>query len=251
MRRLFPTFLLCLWLSAPTAAQAQETEPLPWWAAAPERGSARGIPSPRVPPNQKRAESVGAPNKGSLKRGVPLPRSGPGYRRRDRDTHYGTDATVAAIRFAAARYAETYPGTAPLIVGDLSREGGGKLKPHGSHRTGRDVDIGYPARGNRALKRFARDATVDTIDLEKTWFVFEALILGGDVQYIFTDTTLLAGLAAEARRAGWSQADVDRLFLFPDEGRRRRGAIRHARGHLSHFHVRFACPAGDPECTSY
>lgn len=247
--RVLTTALALLALAAPTAG-ADEPPPLPWWTAPPASQAERGIPSPRVPPGEKRAESVGAPNAGSLKRGVRLPASGPGYRRYDRDSHYGTDATVAAIRYVAARYAETYPGSAPLVVGDISAKGGGKLRPHGSHRTGRDVDIGYPARGNRAMTRFDRGASVDTIDLEKSWFVLEALILGGDVQYVFVDTSLLVPLAAEARRAGWSEADVDRIFLLPGDGSKR-GAIRHARGHLSHFHVRFDCPAGDEDCTSY
>lgn len=234
-------------LLAPTA---HAEGPEPWWGDEPETAPRSGVPSPRVAPSKKRSESVGAANKGRLRRGAALPSSGPGFVRVERDTHYGTDETVALLRYLGARYAEAFPGTAPLVIGDLSAKGGGRLRPHGSHRTGRDVDIGYPEKGNVRRRGFRRGLEIGSIDWEKTWFVLESLLVSGQVRYIFVVDAFMPRLVQEALRAGWTEQELDRWFLMPDE-KPRRGAVRHARGHVSHFHVRFVCPAGDDACEMY
>ena len=95
-------------------------------------------PSPLAPQIQG---SIGTPNRGVLTESVELPSEGDGYKwlRRD-DRHHGLPRFVRAIERAAARVAHERPG-AMLAVGDLSARGGGRLLPHLSHRTGRDVDL--------------------------------------------------------------------------------------------------------------
>ncbi len=208
------------------------------------------LPDWRVPAEERRARSVGRPNKGHLENGVPLPMSGLGYTRFDRDTHFGTDETIALIEYAAARVAYAFPGSAPMLVGAISKEDGGAIGRHHSHRTGRDVDIAFFEKGNATRRFFNGDLTAADVDMVKSWYTLETLILTDRVEYIFADRSLHAGLRAQAEDAGWGPDELDAFFLLEDESGYR-GIIRHAGGHLDHFHVRFRCPEGDSACESY
>src|SRR5690606_12139398 len=105
-----------------------------------------GCVPPRPAPGQ--TASVGLANDGYLLGGVPLPDRGPGFvrGRPGETTRFGTPALVGALGRAAAAVAEAYPGSPPLKVGDLSGPGGGAHPRHGSHRSGRDVDVIFYAR---------------------------------------------------------------------------------------------------------
>ncbi|MGM0576589.1 MAG: penicillin-insensitive murein endopeptidase [Myxococcota bacterium] len=208
------------------------------------------LPDWRIDPEEMQSRSVGPPNDGRLEHGVPLPRKGTGFVRYARDTQYGTDETVAIIRWVAAHLVAAYPGTAPMLVGDISREGGGRLHPHSSHQTGRDVDIGFFEESNDARSWFNGRLEPEEIDFDKTWFVMERLLLTGRVEYIFVEDDLLPHLVEAARDYGWTDEAIDRAFLLPEESGYR-GIIRHAGGHDSHFHVRFRCPPADDACESY
>lgn len=228
----------------PNALLASATAALPT-VAEPEE-----VPDWRVPADERRARSVGRPNKGRLEHGVPLPMSGLGYTRFDRDSHFGTDETIAVIEYAAARVAYAFPGTAPMLVGAISKEDGGAITHHHSHRTGRDVDIAFFEKGNTTRRFFNNDLTVEGIDMVKSWYLLETLMLTGRVEYIFADRSLHAALSAQAEASGWGPDELDSFFLLDGESGYR-GIIRHAGGHLDHFHVRFRCPEGDSDCESY
>lgn len=200
-----------------------------------------------VPPDARKARSVGAPNSGRLVDAVALPETGDGFRRRDRDTCYGTDETVALLEYAGAQLAAAFPGTAPFFVGDMSDDDGGRLSPHKSHQSGRDVDIGFLERRNRARTRFDKKTPSDALDYVKTWFIIETLLMTGRVQYVFVNQSRIGGLMTAAAEAGWPEADIDALFLEKGETPRR-GVIRQTAGHTAHFHVRFRCPVGDKGC---
>ena len=197
---------------------------------------------------KRRSSSRGEPTQGRLHRGIALPRKGTGFVRRNRDRYYGTHETIALVRYAAARLAAAYPGTAPLLVGDISEKAGGKAPPHRSHQSGRDVDIGFVERSNTTRTQFKGDLSLDEIDVDRSWFVMETLLQTGKVQYIFINETLLRRFASHARAMGWTRDAVDALFVLPGE-RIKRGAVRHADGHTYHFHVRFHCPEGDRHCS--
>jgi murein endopeptidase len=228
----------------PAAAFANAVDALPT-VAEPE-----DLPDWRVPADARRARSVGRPNKGRLENGVPLPMNGLGYTRFDRDSHFGTDETIALIEYTAARVAHAFPGSAPMLVGAISKEDGGAIPHHRSHRTGRDVDIAFFEKGNTPRPLFNNDLTAEGVDMVKSWYALEALILTGRVEYIFADRSLHAGLSAQAEASGWGPDELDAFFLLEDESGYR-GTIRHAGGHLDHFHVRFRCPEGDAACESY
>jgi len=210
---------------------------------------AKPRPSWQVEPSSRKATSVGKPNSGRLQRGVLLPRKGPGYLRRVnvKERYYGTDETIALIAYAGRRLRATYPHSSPMFIGDLSKKGGGRVPPHGSHQTGRDVDIAFFEKGNKEQKYFNGRLSLSQIDVEKSWFLIETLLLTDQVLYIFINQKLLPTFRAHARDVGWDDADLDRFFLMP-KAKRRRGLIRHASGHTYHFHVRFKCPAGEKRC---
>ena len=87
--------------------------------------------------------SVGYPNRGLLRFGTRI--------NDDKDlvvkvgsldSRHGTGELVRLIESAAHEVAFRYP-RATLTVGDLSRPGGGRIRPHVSHQSGRDVDLGF------------------------------------------------------------------------------------------------------------
>jgi len=197
--------------------------------------------------DETRSESVGKPNKGYLRHGRSLPRKGHGFLRKNDKAPYGTDETVAIITWACLRMERMYPGTVPVVIGNLSRDGGGRLKPHASHQSGRDVDIGYYFLDNDYIKRF-KDATPDNLDVEKSWTLIELLLSTHRVQYLFIDKSLQPLLYEEAAARGWTEEELQELFEAPLGAGKRRGLIRHSRGHKHHLHVRFKCDKSDSRC---
>jgi murein endopeptidase len=133
------------------------------------------------------------------------------------------------------------------LIGNLSLEKGGRLRPHASHRSGRDVDIGYYFRDNEYCRSFV-DASPDTLDVEKTWTLIELLLSTSQVEYLFVDRTLQGPLYEEALRRGWAESELQELFEAPVGARSRCGIIRHSRGHKHHLHVRFKCAKNDDRC---
>src|SRR5688572_24942226 len=97
-------------------------------------------PSPLAP---SLSGSIGVPHNGVLTVSAELPERGPGYVRfrPHAPVYHGLPRLVAAIERAAASVEQAFPGGAPLVVGDLSAETGGKIPRHNSHRSGRDVDF--------------------------------------------------------------------------------------------------------------
>lgn len=193
------------------------------------------------------SEAVGTSSHGKLRQGRLLPAEGTGYLRKNEKAPYGTDETVAILTWAFERMTQLYPGTAAVVVGDISAERGGKLRPHSSHQNGLDVDIGYYYQGNERQRRFL-DATADNLDTEKTWSLLEILLSTERVEYLFIDRRIQPLLFDEASRRGWSTQELQELFEAPLGARQRIGIIRHFPGHKNHIHVRFVCDASDGEC---
>jgi penicillin-insensitive murein DD-endopeptidase len=204
--------------------------------------------------------SVGSPNHGHLVGGVPLPLTGPGFRfnpRRDPQARYGTAEMVAALVRSAEVVHRELPG-GQLTVNDLSYAEGGPIAGHGSHRSGRDVDVlfylldeagkpmpsvGAPLDpGGRGVDfRDLADPADDVpvrIDLARTWRFVQTLLQGEEakLQRIFVAEHLRTLLVAHARRQRAPAQAVQRFEHL---------TCQPSYPHDDHFHFRFFCSVGD------
>lgn len=195
---------------------------------------------------KRQARSIGHPARGRLENGRCIRSEGPGYVQFS-PNNCGTDEVAVLTLFAIGEVLREVPDSAPVVIGSLSKPAGGRLKPHKSHRSGRDIDIGFYAVNNRPMKTF-ETLPMDGIDFRKSFLLMANLIATGRVQWIFVNYKLQPHLYEAARSMGYDDEQLAYLFEYPRGRKSRQGVIRHARGHTRHFHVRFACPGGDAEC---
>ena len=182
---------------------------------------------------------LGRPNRGRLWNAVELT-SEPGLHVMvNRDNSFGTVATVRSLRAAVADLRAERPSAPDLNVGDLSRERGGYLRPHRSHQLGLDADLGYFYRANA---KWYTKATAENLDRELTWALVKSLIAEGGVEYVFMDRSVQSWLHNYALDQGEDPAWLEKIFESPAH---KDTLIRHAYGHVTHFHVRFLDPAAE------
>jgi murein endopeptidase len=200
-----------------------------------------------VAPSKRQARAVGSPNRGTLRNGLALPKKGPGYRRVHAKRFYGTDETIALLRYLGSKLAEAYPGSEPLLVGAISKKNGGKAGSHLSHQNGNDVDWAYLENGNPKRRYYNAKVRSNQLDYEKNWFLFEVAILTGRIKSIFVDKAMLPHLYSAATQSGWSEDALRPIFGNRSfQGTHR--IIRHWPGHTYHAHVRLKCSKGDKAC---
>lgn len=193
------------------------------------------------------SRSVGPTTDGQLIDACRIPSSGPGYIAVSGNA-FGTDNTVALLQSAAAVVGRSFPQSPVVVIGALSAENGGFLKPHKSHQSGRDVDIAYLRTTPVQPRRFELTDS-SNLDVERTWTFLEALLSTGEVGLVFMDYEIQAILYEALLDNGWTEKGLLPLFQYPAGAGVPRGVIRHAVGHADHFHVRFRCPEGDkPGC---
>lgn len=179
--------------------------------------------------------SLGSPTRGSLFGGVELQESegilrAGGY-------GWGTERVIRSIERAVREVRRCFPGTPRLYVGDIARERGGWLKPHRSHQSGLDADIGYYY---KTQSIWYQAATADNFDAARTWALVRALIEGGNVEMIFIDVSVQRLLQAYIATLPEEERPSEEVFPSPTK---RDTLVRHAWGHRTHFHVRFKDPA--------
>jgi hypothetical protein len=190
----------------------------------------------RLRPGQRlRVIRAEAPSEGSARAFHRL-EPGPGFEILDPRHAWGTMLTVTRVAEVLSEHGIRNLEKPPILVGDISRQRGGFLPPHHSHRRGRDVDIRYPR--VRPTKHFV-PVTAATLDVKRTWSLIHAFILTGDVVYIFVDRRLQKVLYEQARAEGLSKEKLGEIFQYPRGSRAMAGVIRHEPGHATHFHVRF------------
>lgn len=173
---------------APSAAASVATEP-----AAPR------VEEPRYEQIRWRDSSVhGVPYSGHLHEGVRLPIKGRDWISWDpaRDQvpnrawrMYGSDKLVRTIVRVARAHRAANPTAPPLLVGDLSRKGGGQLDQHVSHQNGLDVDIYYPRLDGKPTE----PTSTSQIDLALAQDLVDRFVAAG-AQFVFVGyTTPLKG----------------------------------------------------------
>jgi hypothetical protein len=107
------------------------------------------------------AVSLGVPYDGSLIDGTQLPVEGPDWVTWNPVTDsspnlprrlYGNERTIRAVVAVTAAYRHAHPEAPRVVIGDISREGGGPMwDEHVSHQNGLDVDV-YLPRLDRTLR---------------------------------------------------------------------------------------------------
>ncbi len=199
-------------------------------------------------------QSIGRPQTGYLVSGKHMPKNPKLYflRRPERawGTSYTVDQLVRAIRLVRKRY----PRVHPLAIGDISARHGGRISMHGSHRSGRDADVGfYFRKAQRGYPKAFVVAKPDNLNFPATWALISALCKTaadktGGVERIYMTYRTQGMFYRLARKHGVSKARLDEWFQYPHGRRADHGVIRHEPGHEEHIHVRFRCAANDPEC---
>jgi penicillin-insensitive murein DD-endopeptidase len=208
-----------------------------------------------------RSTSIGSCTTGRLEGGVALPLHASGllpHPAKDPGSRFGTVELVQGLVRAAAAVERASPG-APLTVGDLAREGGGEIPGHGTHRSGRDVDVlfylrradGEPFVPAKAIPLDPAgrgtdfgdlaDPTDDVpvrLDVERTWAFVAALLAdeASAVQKILIVEHLRSRLLEEAKRVEAPAAVVQRFADVTCQPRF---------PHDDHMHIRVFCSLED------
>jgi penicillin-insensitive murein endopeptidase len=138
---------------------------------------------------------------------------------------------------AVVRVNEEYPLSPVLFVGNISARRGGYLRPHRSHQSGRDADLGFYYAGGPAW--YVR-GTRESLDLGRTWALVKALLADPNVEAIFVDRSIQRLLRGYAERTGERFSWLEGIFNGGPHGAEKR--IFHEWGHLTHLHVRFRSP---------
>jgi murein endopeptidase len=146
------------------------------------------------------SRAIGEPWDGQLVNGIELPAVGTGYMTWDPIykrvgnrawRRWGTDRLVYTIARVAAAYTQRHPGAPPILIGDLSRPGGGNFGKrfgglgHASHQNGLDVDVYYPRKDGR-LRRAFKPSQVDRRAAQE---LVDAFVKAG-AQYVFVGPSL-------------------------------------------------------------
>jgi murein endopeptidase len=115
------------------------------------------------------AWSLGLPYGGSLVNGTQLPVKGPDWVTWNPITDsrpnlpyrvYGNEHTIRTIVSVTHAYRAAHPHAPRVVIGDISREGGGRMDDHLSHQNGLDVDVYFP-RHDRTLRAPTATAQID------------------------------------------------------------------------------------------
>ncbi len=198
-----------------------------------------------LPVTQKDTKSVGAPNSGKLVSGEKMP-EGPGYVIKHPSLAFATSETINGLVTCIAAVQKKFEGTKDMIIGHLSKPAGGKLKPHKSHQSGRDVDVAYYRIGD-GPPAFGK-ATAANIDVKRTNAFVECLVSSGEVEYIFIDTYIQKILYEDFEARGYGEEFLEKVFQYPRGKGKQLGVVRDEEGHDDHMHLRFVCPPGDSQC---
>lgn len=178
--------------------------------------------------------SIGTPGRASLFNGVTL-QPGPRWQIAPNADSYATSETIAFLEAAVDTVFELFPETQPVVIGDISAEGGGHLKRHRSHQGGRDVDVGFYYKGGKTS--WFVPATPANFDLARNWALVRALVTRTDVQLILLDMRVQRMLYKYALGMGEEKSWLDRVFQC---GRGLSNTVvQHVVGHRTHYHVRF------------
>jgi LysM repeat protein len=185
-------------------------------------------------PSALGSASLGVAEAGRLVNGVPFPDGdGEAFTVLSPESAFGTQETIEFVMVAAGRVKQKFPDAPPLRINHIGKAGGGYLKPHRTHQSGRDVDLGFYYKPGVALGS-PNQRREKLIDLAANWQLIRTLATETDVHFILVDERIQRVLYAYALKLGEDKEWLNSLF--------HNGAnslFHHARHHRDHFHVRF------------
>lgn len=201
----------------------------------------------------RNTESVGRPNRGSLKHGVHLDPDGDGLGKgyavsMHRPDLWGTPELVKLIKDCGSSYRRYFSRKyAPIPIGDLSSRKGGRLKSHKSHQSGRDVDVGF-MRKNPLSKGYFKNTTARQMNMYAQWVVLKCFLDSPKTQMVFIERKLVKALKKYIKRIYKKRKKkLNKYLSFFPGGKHK--AIYPDQVHKSHMHVRIHCPKGDRLCS--
>jgi hypothetical protein len=129
---------------------------------------------------------------------------------------WATLRMVDALTQAAEDVHQNVPEADPLVIGDISKEGGGKLDGHKSHQGGSDADIGiYWGDAKQHLIGFMNVNSVD-FDSETNWILIRSLLESGEVERVLVDQALVNELRKYVIRSG-EMTREEAYYTFPQK----------------------------------
>ena len=179
--------------------------------------------------------SIGFTEAGRLINGVQMP-PGPSWQVVAPENAWGTRETIDGLIAAATSVHEQFPSCGPLRINHIGKKEGGYLRPHQSHQSGRDVDIGFFYKDPASLYRPLR-ARETLIDPAENFALLKAVVMQTDVQMVLLDRRVQKVLFDWAVKNGEDRDWLNSLFHAGMNS-----VVQHARGHRDHFHVRFFSP---------
>lgn len=197
------------------------------------------------------SESVGSPGRGSLEGAVPM-LDGPGRELKMTPWKgWATAETVATLDRVLREWRRRFADAQPILVGNMSAPTGGKLEPHSSHQSGRDVDLSYPQIWDRKEELNWREMSDANLDRKMTWELLKLLVETGAVEHVFVDTKLQKLLYEYAKEhEPVPKRKLSRWLEYPRRPGSTGAIVQHVPGHIDHMHVRFACAPDDSRCVS-
>ena len=171
--------------------------------------------------------SIGYADQGRVINGVQMPPD-PAWIVERPAYAWGTRETIDALSLVFRSVHRQFPESAPGRLSHIGAQEGGYLRPHRSHQSGRDADIGFYYKGDRFPARGAPRERL--MDPARNWALLRALITETDVQLILVDRGVQRVLRNYALSIGENSRWLGEVFG---------GMVKHARSHRDHFHVRF------------
>jgi len=106
------------------------------------------------------------------------------------DRQYGTPATITALSRICRKFVTKYPGL-EVGIGDMSLASGAEMKPHKTHRNGRNADIRPLRQDGRMLPVAISDAQYSR---ERTKALVEIIRADTNYKSILFNDTAIAGV---------------------------------------------------------
>ncbi len=187
---------------------------------------------------------VGANSAGCIAGAVKLPEDGPGFQeiRIARSTFWGHPRTIAALELLGREARRA--GLPDLYINDIAAPRGGPIPGHAGHELGLEADVWLDVTQKPLLPPDQRES------------LKPPSVVSSDGRRV--DPAIWRLQHATLLRVAAGLPDVERIFVNPAikrelcetvTGHRRwLRLIRPWYGHASHFHIRFRCPADQPEC---